>query len=125
MPRGWRSALLAATLAVAVPGTPIIRLAAVTCGRCPPACPMHKPGKPRCHEVPRAGHARCNGPAGISAPGCGPRHDPLVRSQTLAVLSPPLVSRPALVAAAVQPSRAHDPGRAPDPPDTPPPVALS
>jgi hypothetical protein len=125
------TAVVAVVLVLTVAGAPLARTAraAAGCRSCPPGCPMHKPGKLKCHEAPGSGttkHHGC-GPqgSGLAAPGCDAGRE--VRGVALppAVLPPPVVSWPA---PAGSPHRLRDAWvvvRGADPPETPPPIARS
>jgi len=121
----WRRVVaLVTALASAAPAGAIAQaLGHGECHACPATCPMHQPGKPRCHEGAQRPKAPERSPGcKLSQRGCG-QH-----GGERAFELPPAVLPPSEFALEVAPMVAPPPaptlatGRNADPPETPPPL---
>jgi hypothetical protein len=93
------------------------------CHACPPTCPMHRPGKPRCHD---GAHAKAPDPSPgckLAQRGCGQHGGDRAFELPPAVLPPSELVLETTPTAAPPPTSTLVRGRNADPPDTPPPVA--
>jgi hypothetical protein len=94
------------------------------CHSCPPTCPMHQPGKPRCHEGTQQPKAPERSPGcKLSQRGCGQHGGERAFELPPAVIAPSELALKAVPMVARSPAATLVAGRNADPPETPPPVA--
>jgi hypothetical protein len=125
-PGTWRRAVaLVTALAIAAPAGAIAQAAMGhgECHSCPPTCPMHKPGKPRCHEGAEAKAPDRSPGCKLSQRGCGQQGGERAFELPPAVLPPSDLAFEAAPTVAPSPAPTLVGGRNANPAETPPPVA--
>ena len=123
--RTWRRIVaLVTALTVAVPAGALAQaLGHGECHSCPPTCPMHRPGTPRCHEGMQAKAPDRSPGCKLAQRGCGQHGGDRAFELPPAVLPPSELVLEARPTAAPPLASTLPSGRNADPPDTPPPVA--